>query len=301
MMNKVIVLGSINMDVVVTAPRHPELGETIFGDGLHFIPGGKGANQAVAAGRLGGRVQLVGRLGQDAFGNSLQAFLDGESLDLTYLARVEDAPTGTALITVNSHSENTIVVISGANQRITVEDVADVPLGAEDVVVSQFEVPQPALKALFRRAHTAGAKTVLNPAPASAFTDGLLPLIDYLIVNETELAYLSSSPLTDDETQLTAQARSLRHSPQQTIIVTLGAAGVLCIAGDETLRVAGRQVKAVDTTGAGDCFVGAFAVATGEGQPLQAALEFANLAASVSVQKLGAAVSLPYRSQLNGG
>lgn len=299
MMNKIIVLGSINMDVVVTAPRHPELGETIFGDELHFIPGGKGSNQAVAAGRLGGDVQLVGRLGQDSFGDSLQIFLNGESLDLTYLARVEDAPTGTALITVNSSSENTIVVISGANQRIAVEDVADVPIGAEDVIVSQFEVPQPTLKALFQRAQTAGAKTVLNPAPASEFAEGLLPLIDYLIVNETELAYLAGSPLTDDEAQLTEQARSLRHAPQQTIIVTLGAAGVLCIAADDVLRVAGRQVKAVDTTGAGDCFVGAFAVAISEGQPLQAALEFANLAASVSVQKLGAAVSLPYRSELD--
>ncbi len=298
-MGKIIVLGSINMDVVVTAPRHPELGETIFGDELHFIPGGKGSNQAVAAGRLGGNVQLIGRLGEDAFGGDLQTFLNDESLDLTYLATVADAPTGTALITVNSSSENTIVVISGANQRITVEDVADVAVGPEDVVVSQFEVPQPTLKALFDRAQMVGAKTVLNPAPASEFADGLLPLIDYLIVNETELAYLSAKPLTDDEAHLTEQARSLRHSPQQTIIVTLGAAGVLCIAGDEVLRVAGRQVKAVDTTGAGDCFVGAFGVALSEGQPLQAALEFANLAASVSVQKLGAAVSLPYRREID--
>ncbi len=298
-MGKIIVLGSINMDVVVTAPRHPELGETIFGDELHFIPGGKGSNQAVAAGRLGGNVQLIGRLGEDAFGGDLQTFLNDESLDLTYLATVADAPTGTALITVNSGSENTIVVISGANQRITVEDVADVAVGPEDVVVSQFEVPQPTLKALFDRAQMVGAKTVLNPAPASEFADGLLPLIDYLIVNETELAYLSAKPLTDDEAQLTEQARSLRHGPQQTIIVTLGAAGVLCIAADEVLRVAGRQVKAVDTTGAGDCFVGAFGVALSEGQPLQAALEFANLAASVSVQKLGAAVSLPYRREID--
>lgn len=300
-MGKIIVLGSINMDVVVTAPRHPELGETIFGDELHFIPGGKGSNQAVAASRLDGNVQLVGRLGQDAFGDTLEKFLHSESLDLTYLQRTEGEPTGTALITVNHDSENTIVVISGANMANTVEDVANVELSGDEVLVSQFEVPQPTMKALFERAKAAGASTALNPAPAGEFIPGLLDLIDYLIVNETELAFFAGTQPTKDIDAIIAAAGKLRTRADQTIIVTLGANGSVCLHGDDTIRVEGMSVDAVDTTGAGDCFVGAFAVALSEGQPIPAALDFANRAAALSVQRLGAATSLPHRHELSPG
>lgn len=297
-MGKIVVLGSINMDVVVTAPRHPQLGETIFGDGVHFIPGGKGSNQAVAASRLDGDVQLIGKLGQDAFGDQLYGFLQSEQLDLTYLTRSEDAPTGTALITVNADSENTIIVISGSNAQHTPEQVANVALDAETIVVSQFEVPQPAILALFARAREADAKTILNPAPAGEFVPGLLDVIDYLVVNETELAYLAKEPLTEDIDALTASAKKLRARDDQAIVVTLGAKGALYVAGDDAIHVEGIAVKAVDTTGAGDCFVGALAVALSEGLPVANALGFANCAASVSVQRLGAAVSLPRRDDL---
>lgn len=298
-MGKIIVLGSINMDVVATTPNHPQLGETVFGDELYFLPGGKGANQAVAASRLDGQVTLVGRMGKDAFGDTLHPFLSNEKLNMDYVVRMDDAPTGTAIITVNSDSENTIVVISGANAKITVEDTEAVPVGAGDVIVSQFEVPQVAIKTLFERAKSQGAQTVINPAPAGAFVDGLLNLVDYLVVNETELAFLAEAPLTDDLDTLQQQAISLRTRPDQTVIVTLGAKGVLCVHGDDVIHVEGRKVKAVDTTGAGDCFVGALSVALAENKPLADALQFANQAAALSVQKLGAAVSLPHRKDMD--
>jgi len=296
-MTKVIVLGSINMDVVVTADRHPQLGETIFGNDLNFFPGGKGNNQAVAAKRLGGDVQLVGRLGEDSFGKTMHTFLQSEELDLEHLRIVPDAPTGTALITVNADSENTIVVISGANRRFQPADLESVEINGDDVLVSQFEVPQESIRSLFKRARGVGAQTILNPAPAEPFMDDLLPLISYLVVNETELAYFANIPLTEDRDILIEAARKLR-TEGQTIVVTLGKRGLLCIHEDQVIEVAGRSVKAIDTTGAGDCFVGGLAVALSEKMEIAAALNFANHAASISVQRMGAAPSLPYRHEL---
>jgi ribokinase len=298
-MAKIIVLGSMNMDVVVTAPRHPVPGETLFGKDVAFIPGGKGSNQAVAAGRLGGDVQLIGKLGNDAFGKDLNAFLSGEPLDLIYLSHHPTAPTGTAMITVSADGENTIIVVSGSNQEITTDDLNDVTVQQEDVVVSQFEVPQPTLKHLFEQARRVGAATVLNPAPAGDFIDGLLPLVDYLVVNETELAILAGADtVPSGDEALVAAAKQARVSDAQTVVMTLGGDGVLCLRGDETMRLAGHQVEVVDTTGAGDCFVGALAVGIAEKQELLNVLAFANRAASISVQRKGAAIALPYRHEL---
>jgi len=298
-MSRIIVLGSINMDVVVTAPRHPQLGETIFGDAVHFIPGGKGCNQSVAAKRLGGTVTLIGRLGKDDFGTTMHNFLRDEGIDLSHLKILEKTSTGMALITVSHDSENTIVVVSGSNTRITPEDVSAIDLHPDDVVVSQFEIPQPVILALFARARAVGATTILNPAPATAFIPDLLALVSVLVLNETELAFLSSTPLTDDLERLTQAARSLQTVPDQKIVVTIGARGALYISGDTVLHVPGPKVKAVDTTGAGDCFVGALSVALAEQTSIEAGLTFANTAASISVQRLGAAVSVPMRAEVD--
>jgi ribokinase len=296
-MSRIIVLGSINMDVVTTLDRFPVAGETLFGDDVQFLPGGKGSNQAVAASRLGGQVMLVGQVGQDAFGQQLQTFLAGENLDLTHLKVSPDQPTGTAIIMVDGGSENWVVVISGSNMALRLEDVS-IEINAADVVVSQFEVPQPVIQATFQRAKQVGAKTVLNPAPAIVFEPEVLPLVDYLVVNETELAFFADAPLADTADALIAQAERLRHRPEQHIILTRGKAGVLAISPDGAVDIPGRTVKAVDTTGAGDCFVGALAVALGEGQGLSGALDFANHAAALSVTKLGASVAMPYRRAL---
>ena len=286
------------MDVVAQTERHPTPGETLFGRNLHYIPGGKGSNQAVAASRLNENVYLVGKLGRDPFGDSLTTFLQGERLHLDYLSYSETAVSGVALIVVDKASENTIVVISGSNYELSVDDVANIPIEKDDVVVSVFEIPQPTIKALFERAKTVGATTILNPAPATPFIHGLQPLVDYLIVNETELSFFSNSPLSNDPTTLSQQAQTLQSTPTQTVIVTLGAKGILCTQGEKIIKTSGRSVKAVDTTGAGDCFTGAFSVGLFEGMPLADAIHFANIAASLSVQSLGASASMPTREQV---
>lgn len=298
-MSKIIVAGSINMDIVAEVKSQPRPGETIFGHDLHYIPGGKGSNQAVAASRLGENVYLVGKLGRDAFGNSLTDFLKNESLNLDYLFYSEDHPTGIALITVDENSENSIIVISGSNFQLSTEDIEEIALNEDDVVVSVFEIPQTTIKYLFERARQSGAKTVLNPAPATAFIDGLLETVDYLIVNETELAFFSGHDETgEDINMIVQQAQQLRKFDGQTIIVTLGSKGVVCVNAEDSLRIEGISVKAIDTTGAGDCFTGAFAVAIAEQMPIDKALQFANRAASISVQRLGASTSMPTRSEV---
>lgn len=299
-MGKIIVAGSINMDVVAQTKHHPEPGETVFGHDLHYSPGGKGSNQAVAASRLGNDVYLIGKLGRDPFGDALTKFLSSENLNLKYLTYSDEHPSGVALITVNEASENTIVVISGSNFQLTPDNLRNIPLDKEDVVVSVFEIPQETIKTLFTRAKDVGAKTVLNPAPANDFIDGLLPLVDYLIVNETELAYFAGgSVVSDDLKAVQEQAVMLRHSSKQTVIVTLGSQGIMCVSEDKVIHIDGLRVEAIDTTGAGDCFTGAFAVALSEGMSLKMAIQFANIAASLSVQKLGASESMPQRADVN--
>jgi ribokinase len=295
-MSRIIVAGSINMDVVAQVKDHPQPGQTIFGSDLRFIPGGKGSNQAIAASRLRNGVQLIGKLGQDAFGDSLLAFLQGERLDLSHLTQTPDAPTGTALIAVSEDSENTIIVISGSNSAVGPDDVDDVSITQGDIVASVFEIPQETILVLFKRAQAAGAKTVLNPAPAVSFIPGLLEVTDYVIVNETELAFFAGGMgITETATGIQKYAAGIRAGPEQVIIVTLGRKGAVGVRGDEVVVIPGHEVKAVDTTGAGDCFTGALAVALCEGVELERALHFANAAASLSVQKMGAATSMPDR------
>lgn len=298
-MNKIVVAGSINMDVVAQTERHPRLGETVIGTDLKFIPGGKGANQAVAASRLGGNVSFIGKVGNDAFGETLLAFLKKESLDLKGVTLSSEAPTGTALIVVDQHSENAIVVVPGSNGELSIKDLDVVQLSRTDFVVSQFEISQNVIYELFKRARAVGGSTILNPAPAASFTKDLLALVDYLIVNETELAFFMGSKVPpQDIRSIAALAAGLRSSEDQVLVVTLGSRGAICIWGDRVVETKGYKVNAVDTTGAGDCFVGAFAVARSEGKEVTDALEFANAASSISVQRLGASTSLPLRAQV---
>ncbi|MGY3239157.1 ribokinase [Bradyrhizobium sp. USDA 4472] len=297
-MGRVFVAGSINMDVVATADRHPKVGETVAGRQVLYFPGGKGANQAVASARLGVKTTLIGRLGKDAFGAELRAFLGDQGIDLGGV-READTHSGTAIITVAS-SDNTIVVIPGSNALVSVDDVADAPLAKGDVAVSQFEIPLPTIAAFFQRARAAGATTLLNPAPAQKMSGELLALVDILVLNETELGFLAGRELTDEDeaARIVDVARQLQARADQTICVTLGKRGVLALAGSEGFAVPGRAVKAVDTTGAGDCFVGALASQLAEGAALRAALAFANAAASISVQRMGAGPSMPTAAEV---
>lgn len=298
-MGRVFVAGSINMDVVATADRHPRVGETVAGRQVLYFPGGKGANQAVAASRLGAKTTLIGRLGTDSFGAELRTFLTAQGIDPGSIKETLDTHTGTAIITVAA-SDNTIVVIPGSNALVSADDVADAPLAKGDVAVSQFEIPLPTIAAFFQRARAAGATTLLNPAPAQKMSPELLALVDILVLNETELGFLAGVELSesDEAAKIIAVARQLQARKDQTICVTLGKRGVLALAASEEFAVQGRVVKAVDTTGAGDCFVGALASQLADGVPLRAALAFANAAASISVQRMGAGPSMPTAAEV---
>ncbi|MGJ4924204.1 ribokinase [Bradyrhizobium oligotrophicum] len=293
-MGRVVVAGSINMDVVAAAERHPRIGETVAGRSVMYFPGGKGANQAVSAAKLGAPTALIGRLGRDAFGEQLRAFLAGQGIDLAAVKDSADASTGTAIITL-ANADNTIVVIPGANAEVSADDVAQIALTTGDVAVSQFEIPQATIAAFFQRAKAAGATTILNPAPASAFGRELFALVDVLVLNESELGVLAGIEVGEAPTpqQVNEAVRALKPRDDQTVCVTLGARGAVAITAGEARLVEGRAVKAVDTTGAGDCFVGALAARLSQGAEIADAIAYANIAASISVQRMGAGPSMP--------
>jgi ribokinase len=298
-MGRVFVAGSINMDVVAMANRHPRIGETVAGNAVSYFPGGKGANQAVAAAKLGAPTTLIGRLGNDAFGDQLKTFLTAQRVDLTFVQETADAHTGTAIITV-ADADNTIVVVPGANASVTPADVEAPALASDDIAVSQFEIPLPAVSAFFKRARATGATTILNPAPAIEVGAELLDLVDILILNETELGVLAKTELHDgdDPARFIQAARSLQTGPGKIICVTLGKRGALALVDGEPLITAGRAVKAIDTTGAGDCFVGAIAAQLADGKSIRDALVYANMAASICVQRMGAAPSMPTAAEV---
>ena len=298
-MGRVFVAGSINMDVVAAADRHPRIGETVAGNAVLYFPGGKGANQAVAAAKLGAPTTLIGRLGKDAFGDQLKAFLAAQGIDLSFVQETAGADTGTAIITI-ANADNTIVVISGANALVNAADVEAPALAKGDIAVSQFEIPLPAVSAFFKRARAAGATTILNPAPAIEAKRELLDLVDILILNESELGFLTRTELsdTDHHARFIEAIGSLQTSKDKTICVTLGKRGVLALIDGEPLIVPGRSVEAVDTTGAGDCFVGAVAAQLAGRKSIRDALVYANSAASICVQRMGAAPSMPTAAEV---
>jgi ribokinase len=298
-MGRVFVAGSINMDVVATAERHPRIGETVAGHEVLYFPGGKGANQAVAAAKLGAPATLVGRLGKDAFGDELKAFLVAQGVELSFVQQTADAHTGTAVITI-AKGDNTIVVVPGANACLSAVDVAAPVLANGDIAVSQFEIPLATISAFFKRAREAGAATILNPAPAIEFNREPLDLVDILILNESELGFLTRTELrdTDDHARYIEAAQTLQIGKDKIICVTLGKRGVLALIESKSLIVPGRTVNAVDTTGAGDCFVGAVAAQLAARKSIQDALDYANAAASICVQRMGAAPSMPTAAEV---
>jgi ribokinase len=296
-LGRVLVLGSINRDLVIGVARHPRPGETVAGTDLREFPGGKGANQAVAARRAGAETMLVGAIGADGFGVAMRAFLEAEKIDLGHLKTVEGLATGVATITVDEHGENAIVVASGANRALTPEDAAALTFAPGDHVVAQFEVPERFIAAGFTSARAAGAVTILNPAPMLALSQAMLALTDILILNETELEIASGGTALADEAAIEAAAVRLCDGVRH-VIVTLGAAGCLAATPTGVIRIPGLPAKVVDTTGAGDCFVGNLAAALSEGLGFPEALTRAGRAAAISVARPGAASSMPYRNEL---
>ena len=294
MKGQIVVVGSINMDLVVRSPRLPLPGETILGSGFATFPGGKGANQAVAAARLGAPVIMVGRVGSDAFGDQMLQTLANDGVDVSQVRRDAQAPTGVALITVDDKGENTIVVASGANMRVTPEDVqaAEAFFEGAAALVLQLEIPLPAIQRACNLAHRNRARIILNPAPARSLEPEFLAGVDDLIPNQTELSLLSGITTIPEATA------KLRAWGVQNVIVTLGADGALLAGSGEPVRYPTIKVRAVDTTAAGDAFVGAYAVGLADGLAAPEAIRWANAAAALSVTQAGAQPSLPRRHDL---
>lgn len=291
----VVVVGSINYDISVFSPRLPQPGETLIGSGHGFGPGGKGANQAVAAARLGARVALVGRVGDDEWGVSLLEGLVSEGIDVSAVTTDDDSATGIALITIDGSAENTIVVSPGANMKLTpghVSDHADL-ISEAGVVLSQLEVPLETVQAV---AESTSGTFVLNPAPAQSLPGGILDKIDVLVPNRSELAVLSGSAELDDPTDVATQAR--HFLPAGVTVVTLGGEGVVLVDRDGSEKLPPFEVRAVDTTGAGDTFCGALAVSLGGGMNLRDAARFASAAGALAVTRRGAQDGMPSRSDV---
>jgi len=298
--SKVLVAGSINMDIVARVELHPRLGETVFGKSLHFFPGGKGANQAVAAAKLGAQTSIIGMVGNDDFGDQLEQFLTTQGVDVTNLHRTPEVTTGAALIVVSETSDNSIVVIPGANNQLKQKEIENISIGS-DILVSQFEIPMNIIETFFAKGKTSGTINILNPAPARQFPADLLALVDIIIVNERELAFflrLNERNIDNSAETLRAAARKLQTHSKQSIVVTLGKKGAYALIGEKGIEIRERTVNAIDTTGAGDCFVGAVAAKLAEENSLEDALYYANAAASICVQRPGAGTSMPTRSEV---
>lgn len=293
-MSKIIVAGSLNMDLVVQATRLPLGGETIMGHGFSEIPGGKGANQAVAMARLGAEVTMIGKVGADGFGETLIQTLQASGAEVGFIDKVTDASTGVALITVQDSGENSIIVVPGANQHLTVSDVEKVDLNQYAVAVTQLETPLETVVAFLTRSKACGALTVLNPAPARALPESLFKVIDLLTPNETELSALTGLPTQTDE-EIEVASKVLMDKGLGAIIVTLGSKGALYLdrLGNKHFEPA-KIVKAVDTTAAGDSYTAGLAVSLANGNAIEVAMAFATQVAALTVQTLGAQSSLPY-------
>lgn len=299
MKSPILVIGSSNTDMVIKAPHLPGPGETVLGGTFLMTPGGKGANQAVAASRLGGKVTFICKTGNDIFGKkSVQLFKD-EGIDTSFIFEDEEKPSGIALITVDDKAENCIVVASGANANLTAQDIiqAQSCLEKASIILMQLEIPVETVAYTAAIAAISGKRVIVNPAPVCRLEDELLKHISIITPNETEASMLTGIKVTDDATARQA-ATYLHEKGIATVIITLGSKGALILDKDVFTPVPAPPVTATDTTAAGDVFNGALAVALSENKTMAAAVEFACRAAAISVTRLGAQASAPYRHEL---
>jgi ribokinase len=291
---RIVVVGSANTDMVIKAPRIPRPGETVIGGEFVMAAGGKGANQAVAAARLGAQVALVARLGTDVFGDQAVAGYQREGIDTAHVVRDPDAASGVALIFVDARGENSIAVASGANARLTPADVerAGRVIAAADVLLVQLEVPLDAVARAIELAHRAEVTVILNPAPAAEIDPALLANVSIATPNEHEIQVVVGEPEPER-----AVSRML-DAGTGIVLVTLGPQGVLWAEGQRRQIVPAYAVQAVDTTAAGDAFNGGLACALGRGLPTEQAVRYANAVAALSVTRMGAQPSLPREGEV---
>jgi ribokinase len=295
---RVCVVGSSNIDLIFRTARLPRPGETLAGHAFRLDFGGKGANQAVMAARLGAPVALVSRVGRDVFGEQIRANYQREGIDTRHLSVDETRPTGVASIAVDDEARNCILVVPGANLGLSPTDVRDAAdaLHAAAVLLCQLEVPQESVLEAFRLARAAGARTVLNPAPAAPLADELLRLTDVCVPNEPELEALTGQP-AGTLGQVEAAGRALLRRGPGAVVVTLGGRGALVLEGAAAEHVPAVPVQAVDPTGAGDAFIGALGVSLASGLALRTAVRRASAVAALSVTRLGAQASFPSRAE----
>lgn len=299
---RLTIVGSLNMDLVIRSPRIPQPGETIIGSDFQTIPGGKGANQAVGAARLGGQVTMVGRVGEDAFADVLLNNLITAEIDSSHVLKDNEASTGVALIVVDDNGENIIVVASGANMRMTEGDVdaAETVIAKSDVLLLQLEVPLPVVKRAAQIARSHDVTVVLNPAPARDLPLDLLGFVDVLVPNESEAALLTGMP-SDGQSDLEKAAANLLKSGVGSVVITLGKRGAYLASPDFDSKIyEAFSVQPVDTTAAGDAFMAGLAVNYGEGKSLAEAVCWGNAAGALAAMRFGAQTSLPERSEVEG-
>jgi ribokinase len=303
----VLVVGSLNTDLVVKTPRFPQPGETISGEDLQVIPGGKGANQAVAAARLGANVSMLGRVGKDNFGDFLLQNLQSNHVD-TQLVQRDDASTGTATIIVDGNGQNSIVLSAGANGKVSAADVEHASFSDFSLLLLQLEIPIPTVFRAAQRARENGLRVILNPAPAQSLPDELIALADFLIPNETELSLLTGIDVKDIPSAENA-ARILLQRGVKTVIVTLGGKGALIVDKETSKQIDTFKVDVVDTTAAGDAFIGGFAsklmesaslLANPQEQALalQNAVRYGCACGALATTKFGAQPSLPTKEDV---
>ena len=301
MKKKILVIGSLNMDMVIPVKELPRKGETILGGSPDYIPGGKGANQACAAGKLEGSVAMLGKVGKDAMGRALKENLAAAGVDVSHVEETPDAPTGMAVIYVSETGSNSIVVIPGANGLCDKDyiEANEELIAASDIIVLQLEIPYEAVFRAVELAKKHERLVVLNPAPApDSLPEEVIARLDYFTPNETELARIAGMPAGTVE-EAVAAGKALVARGVGTVLATLGEAGALLVTGAEARVIPTLRVKAVDTTAAGDTFNGAFVTALAEGMDEGAAIGFGNKAAAISVTRKGAQTSIPSRGEVD--
>ncbi len=299
-MGRIIVIGSSNTDMVIKSKKLPAPGETILGGTFLMNPGGKGANQAVAAARLNGNVTFVTKTGNDLFGTESLQIFQNEKIDSRYIITDRSNPSGVALINVDENGENSIVVAPGSNGTLTENDISDEVFrtGPADLFLMQLEIPVSTVEYVAQRAFNNKNRVILNPAPAHRLSDDLLSCLFLITPNENEAEQLTDIKVINAETAELA-ASWLRAKGVKNVIITMGGAGAYLQTESISMLIPVVPVKAIDTTAAGDVFNGALAVSIAEGNGLEDAVRFANKAAAISVTRMGAQASAPYRQEIN--
>ncbi|MDF2613340.1 MAG: rbsK [Clostridia bacterium] len=295
----ITVIGSLNMDLVTKTDKVPKVGETFLGADFKQAAGGKGANQADAIAKLGGKVAMIGRVGNDQFGHTLMKSLECDGVEVSCIQITEGTSTGIATIIVNGDGDNSIIVVPGANFKLTPEDVddAEVVIKNSDIMIAQLEVPIDTIKYAFKKAKEYGKYTILNPAPARELDEDLLKMTDLLVPNETELEILTGRTLVTKEDMLAA-SKELMQKGVKEMMVTLGSNGCLHIDKTSSTHYPAHLVEAVDTTAAGDSFIGAIATAFSEGKSIEEAINFASKVSALTVTRAGAQDSLPTKKEV---